>query len=179
MVVVPSGKFTMGEKEQRHEVTIAGPFAVSQFSVTFDLWDACVAGGGCDNYRPRDERRGRGMCPVIYVSWQDARTYVAWLNRMAGTSSYRLLSEAEFEYAARAGSTTQYPWGDDIGENNANCDGCKSEWDKKQTAPVGSFAANSFAFSTCGAMSGSGSRTAGTRITRGRRKTAPREYGVR
>jgi formylglycine-generating enzyme required for sulfatase activity len=78
------------------------------------------------------------------VSWQDAQNYVDWLNRMAGTKSYRLLSEAEFEYAARAGSTTAYPWGDDIGESNANCNGCKSEWDGKQTAPVGSFAANAF-----------------------------------
>jgi formylglycine-generating enzyme required for sulfatase activity len=63
---------------------------------------------------------------------------------MAGIKSYRLLSETEFEYAARAGSTTRYPWEDDIGENNANCDGCKSEWDNKQTASVGSFAANKF-----------------------------------
>jgi len=144
MIVVRPDKFEMGEVKQQHEVTIAGPFAVSQFAVTFDQWDACVAGGGCDNYRPNDERWGRGTRPVIYVSWQDAQNYVDWLNRMAGTKSYRLLSEAEFEYAARAGSTTRYPWGDDIGENNANCVGCKSEWDGKQTAPVGSFAANAF-----------------------------------
>ncbi len=150
MIVVPPGKLLMGqqftrEEQPQHEVTIAGPFAVSRFAVTFDQWDACVAGGGCDNYRPGDASWGRGTRPVIYVNSQDAQNYVDWLNRMAGTRSYRLLSEAEFEYAARSGSTTQYPWGDDVGENNANCDGCKSEWDGKlQTAPVGSFAANSF-----------------------------------
>jgi formylglycine-generating enzyme required for sulfatase activity len=151
MVVVPPGKFMMGiimgilgERPHRHEVTIAGPFAVSQFAVTFDQWDACVAGGGCDNYRPGDEGWGRGTRPVINVSWQDAQNYVDWLNRMAGTKSYRLLSEAEFQYAARAGSTTTYPWGDELGKNNANCGGCQSEWDGKGTAPVGSFAANAF-----------------------------------
>jgi formylglycine-generating enzyme required for sulfatase activity len=144
MVVVPPGRFTMGERAQQHEVIIAEPFAVSRFAVTFDQWDACVAGGGCDNYRPGDLGWGRGTRPVIYMSWQDAQDYVDWLNRMTGERSYRLLSEAEFEYAARAGSTTTYPWGDDIGENNANCKGCKSEWDGKQTAPVGSFAANAW-----------------------------------
>jgi formylglycine-generating enzyme required for sulfatase activity len=145
MIVVPRGKFEMGEKEQQHEVTIAEPFAVSRFAVTFDQWDACVAGSGCDNYLPGDAGWGRGIRPVINVSWQDAQNYIGWLNRMAGSRSYRLLSEAEFEYAARAGSPAKYPWGDDIGENNANCNGCKSEWDvKHQTSPVGSFAANKF-----------------------------------
>jgi formylglycine-generating enzyme required for sulfatase activity len=144
MIVVPRGTFIMGEGKQQHKVTIAEAFAVSQFAVTFDQWDACVAGGGCDNYRPTDERWGRGTRPVINVSWQDAQNYVDWLNRMTGSKSYRLLSEAEFEYAARARLPTRYPWGDDIGENNANCNGCKSEWDNKQTAPVGSFAANAY-----------------------------------
>jgi len=144
MIVVPLGKFMMGEGKQRHEVTIAEPFAVSQFAVTFDQWDACVAGGGCDSYRPGDMGWGRGTRPVVNVSWQDAQSYVNWLNRMAGQRSYRLLSEAEFEYAARAGATTAYPWGDDIGEDNANCDGCKSWWIGKQTAPAGSFPANAF-----------------------------------
>jgi formylglycine-generating enzyme required for sulfatase activity len=145
MVVVRPDTFKMGEGKQQHEVTIAEPFAVSEFAVMFDQWDACVAGGGCDDYRPGDAGLGRGTRPVIYVSWQDAQNYVDWLNRMVGTKSYRLLSEAEFEYAARAGSTTAYPWGDQIEESNANCDGCKSDWDdKNQTAPVGSFAANAF-----------------------------------
>jgi len=91
MIVVPPHKFEMGEAKQQHEVTIAGPFAVSQFAVTFDQWDACVAGGGCNNYRPDDAGWGRGTRPVINLSWQDAHNYVDWLNRMAGTKSYRLL----------------------------------------------------------------------------------------
>jgi len=80
------------------------------------------------------------------VSWNDAQTYVKWLVKATG-KPYRLLSEAEYEYAARAGSMTAYPWGDDIkldGQAMGNCNGCGSQWDGKETAPVGSFAANRF-----------------------------------
>jgi formylglycine-generating enzyme required for sulfatase activity len=80
---------------------------------------------------------------VINVSWDDAKAYVAWLSKKTG-KDYRLLTEAEYEYATRAGTQTAYPWGNDIGKNNANCDGCGSQWDNEQTAPVGSFAPNSF-----------------------------------
>jgi formylglycine-generating enzyme required for sulfatase activity len=83
---------------------------------------------------------------VINVSWDDAQRYVAWLSRITG-KKYRLLSEAEYEYAARAGTQTAYPWGDDIklnGKAMANCNGCGSQWDSKQTAPVGSFPPNAF-----------------------------------
>ena len=111
MVVVRAGAFMMGEKGKQHKVTIAKPFAVSKFTVTFDQWDACVAGGGCDNFRPSDSSWGRGARPVIYVNWDDAQRYVEWLNRMVGTKSYRLLSEAEFEYVARAGTSTALPLG--------------------------------------------------------------------
>jgi formylglycine-generating enzyme required for sulfatase activity len=151
MVVVPAGKFIMGsppEEEGRddsegtqHEVTIVKPFAVSKFEVTFDDWDACVAYGDCP--RVSDSSWGRGRRPVINVTWDDAQHYVAWLSRMTGRI-YRLLSEAEWEYAARARTETAYPWGDEIGTNNANCNGCGSQWDNKQTAPSGSFAANAF-----------------------------------
>jgi formylglycine-generating enzyme required for sulfatase activity len=78
---------------------------------------------------------------VINVSWNDAKEYAAWLAKKTG-KSYRLLSEAEWEYAARAGTATKYYWGDDIGEGNANCIGCGSQWDSKQTVPVGSFKPN-------------------------------------
>ena len=153
MVVVPAGSFTMGslasapgrdvDESPRHSVTIAKPFAVARFPLTFDEWDACVADGGCNGYKPGDQGWGRGRRPVINVSWDNATTYVAWLSRKTG-KPYRLLTEAEWEYAARAGTTTAYYWGDKIGKGNANCNGCGSQWDNVQTSPVGSFAANAF-----------------------------------
>jgi formylglycine-generating enzyme required for sulfatase activity len=115
---------------------------VSKFEVTFDDWDACVAYGDCPH--ATDFGWGRGRQPAINVSWDDAQSYVVWLSKMTG-KPYRLLSEAEWEYAARAGTQTAYSWGDEIGENNANCKGCGSQWDNRQTAPVGSFATNAFA----------------------------------
>jgi formylglycine-generating enzyme required for sulfatase activity len=152
MVVVPAGEFMMGspanEKNRDDNeslprtVVIATSLAVSRFEVTFDEWDACVTLGGCA-HQPYDQGWGRGTRPVMNVSWDDAQQYVAWLSRRTG-KPYRLLSEAEFEYAARAGSATAYPWGDEIGEGNANCGGCGSEWDGRQTSPVGSFKPNAF-----------------------------------
>ena len=153
MVVVPAGSFTRGsptsepghsaDEGPQHTVTIARPFAVGRFAVTFDEWDACAADGGCNGYKPSDEGWGRGRRPVINVSWDDAKAYVAWLSKKTG-KSYRLLSGAEYEYATRAGTQTAYPWGNAIGTNNANCHACGSQWDARQTAPVGSFAANGF-----------------------------------
>ena len=153
LVVVPSGSFMMGSpasEEGRRDnegpvrrVTIAAPFAVGVYEVTFGEWDACVSAGGCDGYRPDDRGWGRGNRPVIDVSWDDARAYVAWLSRETG-QGYRLLSESEWEYVARAGTSTRYWWGNDIGRNRANCDGCGSRWDGERTAPVGSFSANGF-----------------------------------
>ena len=151
MVVVPAGSFTMGSppsEEDRFDnegpvrrVTFAEPFAVGVYEVTFAEWDACVSGGGCGGYRPDDEGWGRGNRPVINVSWKDARAYVAWLSEKTG-EEYRLLSESEWEYAARAGTTTRYSWGDRVGSNRANCgrNYCGDSWE--YTAPVGSFAAN-------------------------------------
>jgi formylglycine-generating enzyme required for sulfatase activity len=151
MVVVPAGEFMMGSPVEEsdhydnespmHRVTIARPLAVSKFEVTFEQWDACVAVGTCANVP--DSNMGRGTQPVINVSWDHVQQYVAWLSKMTGRS-YRLLSEAEWEYAARAATTTAYSWGDEIGKNNANCNGCGSEWDSRRSAPVGSFAPNQF-----------------------------------
>ena len=121
-----------------------------------------------------DSGWGRGRQPAINVSWDDAQAYVNWLSRITG-KTYRLLSEAEYEYAARAGTETAYPWGDDIeldGKAMANCDGCGSQWDNKQTAPVGSFAPTRSVSTTWSATSGSGRRIAGTTITTVRPTTA-------
>ena len=152
MIVVPAGSFMMGSpatergrddrESPQHEVRFTKPFAVARFDVTFDEWDACAAQGDCDPHI-NDRGWGRGRQPVIYVNWDDAQQYVAWLSRVTGRP-YRLLTEAEWEYAARAGTKTTYYWGDEIGKGNANCAGCGSQWDTKQPAPVGSFAPNAF-----------------------------------
>ena len=111
--------------------------------VTFAEWDACEAAGGCGAYSPGDAGWGRGQHPVINVSWNDAQRYVQWLSKKS-KKPYRLLTESEWEYAARAGTQTAYSWGDQIGSGRANCDGCGSQWDNLPTAPVGSFAANAW-----------------------------------
>jgi formylglycine-generating enzyme required for sulfatase activity len=120
MVVVPAGMFLMGspdgEKDRgpdegpQRTVTLAKPFAVGKTEVTFEEFDACVAAAACQ--RPSDSNFGRGTRPVINVSWDDVKGYAAWLSRMTG-KDYRLLTEAEWEYAARAGSTTRWSFGDD------------------------------------------------------------------
>lgn len=129
MVVIPDGSFIMGspEAEERrrenegpqHKVTFAKPFAVGRFAVTFDEWDACAADGGCNGYKPADEGWGRGLQPAINVSWDDAKAYIDWLAKKTG-KPYRLLSEAEWEYVARAGSSTAFWWGNSISPHQAN-----------------------------------------------------------
>jgi formylglycine-generating enzyme required for sulfatase activity len=146
MVVIPAGSFTMGspssEKDRfdnegpQHQVRIGAPFAVGKFSVTFDEWDTCVSDGGCGGNRPKDEGWGRGRRPVVNVSFDDAKAYVAWLSRKTG-KPYRLLTEAEREYVTRAGTTTPYWWGASISKDQAN-------YDSDKTVPVDSFKANPF-----------------------------------
>jgi formylglycine-generating enzyme required for sulfatase activity len=152
MVIVPTGSFMMGapatepgqqrSEQPQHHVAIAKPFAVSKFALTFAEWDACAARGDC-NANVDDGGWGRGRQPVVNVSFDQVQRYLAWLAKISG-KPYRLLTEAEYEYAARAGTPTAYPWGDEVGENNANCLGCGSPWDGKRTAPVGSFPPNRF-----------------------------------
>lgn len=149
MVVVAAGSFTMGSppgetgRDERDE----GPqrqvsvlqFAVGKFEVTFNEWDACVNRGGCPVDAGGDYYNwGRGTRPVIEVSWDDARTYVKWLSRETGRN-YRLLSEAEWEYAARAGTKTAYSTGENISSSQANLNKTIG-----RTQPVGTYAANAF-----------------------------------
>ena len=145
MVVVPAGSFTMGGESAapRHRVTIPRRFAVSKYEITFAEWDACVNAGGCRGHRAGDRNWGRGRRPAIFVNWRDARAYVEWLRKFLG-QPYRLLSEAEWEYAARAGTQTAYPWGAAAGRERANCRGCGGHWDGRKTASAGSHPANAF-----------------------------------
>ncbi len=153
MVGIPARSFRMGcvsglncqgSERPVRTVTISQPFALSKHEVTFSQWEACVLTGGCNGDRPDDEGWGRGDRPVINVSWQDAQSYVSWLSRETG-EDYRLPSEAEWEFAARAGTVTRYSWGDKThAHNRANRSGCGSRWDNRSTAPVGSFPANAF-----------------------------------
>jgi formylglycine-generating enzyme required for sulfatase activity len=127
MKVIPAGEFTMGSppseqhrgSETQHRVTITYPLGVSKFEITFDEWDACVKDGGCGDYRPDDQGWGRGRRPVVNISWENAKAYVAWLGRKTG-KRYRLLSESEWEYAARAGTTTTFSYGNSISPGRAN-----------------------------------------------------------
>jgi formylglycine-generating enzyme required for sulfatase activity len=155
MVVIPAGEFLMGSPDNeegrnkdrespQHRVTVPKPFAIGKYPVTFAQWDICADQGACAQWMPaNDQGWGRENRPVVRVNWRDANAYAAWLSRVTG-KRYRLPSEAEWEYAARAGTTGAYSWGPTIGINNANCDGCGSQWDNKQTAPAGSFKPNAF-----------------------------------
>jgi formylglycine-generating enzyme required for sulfatase activity len=156
MIVIAAGEFTMGSppseryrgSEAQHRVTIAYPFAVSKFEVTFDEWDACVTDGGCGGYRPDDEGWGRGKRPVMDISWENAKAYVTWLSHRTG-KPYRLLSESEWEYAARAGTTTPFFYGNVISPRQAHygggADGSdSSKTNRQKTVPIGGFPPNGF-----------------------------------
>ena len=149
MVVIPAGSFKMGCVSGRscnnserpvHEVTIAS-FALSKYEVTFEDYDVFTDATGRE--RADDRGFGRGRRPVINITWDDAVAYTAWLSEQTG-KNYRLPSEAEWEYAARAGTVTRYSWGNNLGQNLANCNGCGSQWDNEMSAPVGSFEANAW-----------------------------------
>ena len=181
MLVVPAGSFTMGSPEServpivaawqsygitpgtlttgvalssegpQHKVVIAQPIAVGRFAVTFEEWDACVDDRGCNGYRPADQDWGRGSRPVINVNWNDAKAYVAWLSQKTG-KKYRLLSEAEWEYIARAGTTTSFWWGSSFSTSQANYNGTHTYGgeptgeDRQKTLPVESFSPNPWGF---------------------------------
>ena len=157
LVVIAAGEFTMGspvseperdsDEGPQRRVKVAS-FLAARYEVTFEQWDACVAAGGC-SHKPEDRGWGRGQRPVINVSWEDAQQYVKWLSGKAG-KGYRLLSEAEWEYVARAGTSTPFWTGQTISVAQANFDGnytyngsAKGEY-RQKTVPVGSFGANAF-----------------------------------
>jgi formylglycine-generating enzyme required for sulfatase activity len=146
LVVVPPGDFVMGSSDTPYEkpertITIQRPFAIGRREITFAEWDRCTDAGTC-KHRPDDRGWGRGDRPVINVSWDDARIFIAWLSQKAG-QKYRLPSEAEWEYAARAGTKTPFWWGRDAGSGRAQCDSCGNPMNR-QTAAVGSFRPNGF-----------------------------------
>ena len=168
MVWVPGGRFVMGspagergrddDEGPRHAVTIARPLAVGIHEVTWDEWDACVGDDGCPALEgdgmAADQQWGRGTRPVINVSWHDARRYTAWLRQLTG-SGYRLMSEAEWEYVVRAGSTARFPFGDDAAALCAHANGADLATDfnnrndcfdgmGRTTAPAGSYEPNAF-----------------------------------
>jgi formylglycine-generating enzyme required for sulfatase activity len=150
MVVILAGTFLRagiqgkGKKNERpvREVHIDKPFAMGKYPVTFEEYDKFAA--AARRKKPNDRGWGRGNRPVINVSWKDAKAYAEWLSIETG-KRYRLATEAEWEYAARAGTTTAYWWGNEIKQDGkvwANCLGCGSEWDEKQTSLIGSFEPN-------------------------------------
>lgn len=159
MVVIPAGSFTMGSPSNevdrsdhegpRRDVRIARPFAMGVYEVTFAQWDACAAAGYCTR-GVDDAGWGRGARPVMNVSWDDVQAFLRWMNSQVDGNPYRLPSEAEWEYAARAGSDTAFWWGNRISPDQANYDGNFAYNNgptgvyREQTLPVGSFAANPF-----------------------------------
>jgi formylglycine-generating enzyme required for sulfatase activity len=146
MVVVPAGEFNMGAGEiiyekPEHKVVIASPFAIGRREIMFEEWDHCFAAGGC-NYWPDDHGWGRGRRPVIDISWDDAKSFLSWLSQTT-KQSYRLPSEAEWEYAARAGTSSPYWWTRPASGGNAICEDCAVlPW--RQTLPTGSMRPNGF-----------------------------------
>ncbi len=172
LVVVPAGEFTMGSPETeahrrvdegpRHRVRIGYALAISRYPVTVaefarfvaatghDMGNSCKTfeDGAWDDHRPGRTWRTPGYAqsdsdPAICIDWDDAQAYVAWISKRTG-HAYRLLSEAEYEYANRAGTTTAYWWGDALGTNHAACDGCGMAIAGTETSPVGRFAPNPF-----------------------------------
>ena len=148
VVVIPTGRFKMGspssetgrdlDEGPQREVSVLRSLAVGKFEVTFAEWDACVAASGCSR-RPSDGGWGRGSQPVMNISWGDAQEYVRWLSLRTGRG-YRLLTEAEWEYAARAGTTTPYSFGFLVGPSQANYSG----GGLGRTQAVGSYPANAW-----------------------------------
>jgi formylglycine-generating enzyme required for sulfatase activity len=147
MISIPPGVFEMGSSEMFdfegpvHQVSIRKQFYIGRREVTYEEWDACLAEGGCKQ-RPDDRGLGRGRRPATDLDWDDAKGYAAWLSQKTG-HTYRLPTESEWEYVARAGTTTTYPWGKTVDKDRANCVGCTSDPVRK-AVDTGSFKPNAF-----------------------------------
>ncbi len=146
LAVIPSGTFIMGADSRyesegpAHRVTIAKPFAMGIYEVTFDEWKACFKAHACGKVMPDDHGWGRGKRPVINITWYGARRYVRWLSKKTG-KTYHLPSEAQWEYAARADAKSTYWWGNAVGKGRANCRDCGVKISRK-SEPVDSFKPN-------------------------------------
>lgn len=147
LVAVPPGTFTMGSnsadpsERPAHKVSIGQPFAIGKYEVTAEQWRACVDAGGCPPVAANADAPGN--LPARDLGWQDAQQYVKWLSKVSG-KSYRLPTEAEWEYAARGGTATPYWWGEQMRTGTANCKECGEPWRQEGPADAGSFAPNPF-----------------------------------
>lgn len=164
MVPIPAGSLDMGEQDKKSlekygaedmqylgvpgvHIEMVKGFSLGKYEVTYDEFDYYVwqqhRAGHRDVKYPTTAKGGRGTRPVVIVTWKEANAYAEWLGGRKNQIC-RLPSEAEWEYAARGGTKTGYSWGDEVGQNKANCKDCGSRWDNDQSAPVGSFGANAF-----------------------------------
>jgi formylglycine-generating enzyme required for sulfatase activity len=147
LVSLPGGVFTMGNnasdpsEKPAHQVGIDAPFAIGRYEVTVQEWNACVAAGGCQ--KVETPANTPPNAPMRDVSWDDAQQYAKWLGTVSG-KPYRLPTEAEWEFAARGGTTTRYWWGEQMAQGKASCKECGKPWQEDAPATVGSFAANPY-----------------------------------
>lgn len=157
MTIIPGGIFEMGDlvgngqdDEKPVHLVQVKPFRMGKTELPFSLYDQYLQ---ATNQSPSEEKFGhandhgwgREDRPAINISWDDAQAFITWLNKASQPEQpYRLPTEAEWEYAARAGTETDYWWGSEIGTNNANCPHCGSQWDDSKTAPVASFNPNPY-----------------------------------
>ncbi|NYH98265.1 formylglycine-generating enzyme family protein [Cupriavidus plantarum] len=147
LIALSPGGFTMGSntsdpaERPPHHVNIGQPFAIGKYEVTVEQWNACVEASACAKIGTNGVDAKRA--PVRDVSWDDAQQYLAWLSKTTG-KTYRLPTEAEWEYAARGGTGSAYWWGDQMKKGNANCKDCGDPWSQDAPADVGSFAANPY-----------------------------------
>ena len=171
MVIVPAGSFLMGSPDgeegrfggegPQREIVVRAAFAIGVYEVTFEEWDACVNDGGCDGYRPADWGWGRGRRPVTEVSWQDARGYIEWLSEKTG-HPYGLPSEAQWEYAARAGTRTARYWGESAAEQCSYANGFDQDLAGTNEKGLAMFEEYGLTFPSCSDGRGDGTTPVGS-----------------